>query len=90
MMIVGLNKCNQCEDALTFSKNYPLQTDATLQEIRSCQWENVVNSAGKKQLKKVLKENLLIICMTHFVHNYQHLLHTITSNKNKVKLISKI
>ena len=27
------NKCNQCEDALMLSKNYPLQNDATLQEI---------------------------------------------------------
>ena len=42
-----------------FSKNYPLQNDATLQEIRWYQWENVVNSAGKKRLEKALKETLI-------------------------------
>ena len=42
------NKCNQCKDALMFSKNYTLQKDSTLQQIRRYQWENVANSAGKK------------------------------------------
>ena len=64
-------------------KNNPLQKDSTLKETTWYQWENVVNSAGKKRLEKVLKE-------THFVHNCHHLFHTITSNKNKMKLISKI
>ena len=53
------NKCNQCKDALVFSKNYHLQNDATLQEVRWYQWENAVNSAGKKRLEKVLKETLI-------------------------------
>lgn len=42
-----------------FRKNYPLQKDSTLQEIRWYQWENVVNSAGKTWLEKVLKEALI-------------------------------
>ena len=42
-----------------FSKNYPLQKDSTLQQIRRYQWENVANSAGKKRLEKVLKETLI-------------------------------
>ena len=42
-----------------FSKNYPIQNDVTLQEIRWYQWENVVNSADKKRLEKVLKETLV-------------------------------
>ena len=41
------NKCNHYKDALIFSKNYPLQKDSTLQEIRWYQWENVVNRVGE-------------------------------------------
>ena len=40
-------KCNNGKDALMLSKNYPLQKDSTLQEIRWYQWENIVNSTGK-------------------------------------------
>ena len=29
------------------AKNYPLQKDSTLQEIRWYQWENVVNRVGE-------------------------------------------
>ena len=49
----------KCEDALIFSKNYPLQKDSTLQEIRWYQWGNVVNSAGKNCLERLLKETLI-------------------------------
>ena len=73
-----------------FRKNNPFQKDSTLKETRWCLWENQVNSAGKKRLEKVLKETQLMMCMTHFVHNCHRLFHTITSNKNKMKLISKI
>ena len=73
-----------------FRKNNPLQKDSTLKETSWYQWGNVVNSAGKKRLEKVLKETQLMMCMTHFVPNCHHLFHTITSNKNKMKLISEI
>lgn len=73
-----------------FRKNNPLQKDSTLKETSWYQWGNVVNSARKKRLEKVLKETLLMMCMTHFVHDCHHLFHTITSNKNKLKLICEI
>ena len=41
-----------------FRINCPLEKDSILQEIRWYQWENVVNSIGKKYLEKVLKETL--------------------------------
>ena len=44
------NKCNQCKYALMFCKNYLLQKNSTLQQIRWYQWENAVNSAGKKTI----------------------------------------
>ena len=50
------SKCNQCP--LMFRINCPLEKDSILQEIRWYQWENVVNSIGKKYLEKVLKETL--------------------------------
>ena len=44
------SKCNQCKYALMFCKNYLLQKNSTLQQIRWYQWENAVNSAGKKTI----------------------------------------